>query len=238
MKTFGELKEFTNLDIEDDDTYLVFSDGSRCNSKLVLPYDVHFDSTRELREYYMAELACKEEKWITAILPDSRTVTPMNYFSSPDTLWWHGGRKQMEIPTPEMKTRVIIIPPPDRCGSYAGIYSCHKNGEFNDLIYRPEQSNVIVYPSMDAEQFDNVLREYQKWPYIVDYEIPEEIEEIPIFGRQEEKKTEEKVEEETPKTDETAEQQPDTESTTDDGSEGSTSLTQKVSGFFKQLFKK
>lgn len=237
VKTFGEVKKFTNLDIEDDDIYLVFSDGSRCNSKLVLPYDVHFDSTRELREYYMAELACKEEKWVTAILPDGRTVTPMNYFSSPDTLWWHGGRTQMEIPTPEMKTRVIIIPPPDRCSSYAGIYSRHKNGEFDDLIYKPEQSNVIVYPSMDAEQFDNVLREYQKWPYIVNYEIPEEIEEIPIFGRQEEKKPEEKVEEETPKTDETAEQ-PETESTTDAGSEDSTSWTQKVSGFFKQLFKK
>lgn len=237
VKTFGEVKKFTNMDIEDDDIYLVFSDGSRCNSKLVLPYDVHFDSTRELREYYMAELACKEEKWITAILPDGRTVTPMNYFSSPDTLWWHGGRTQMEIPTPEMKTRVIIIPPPDRCSSYAGIYSRHKNGEFDDLIYKPEQSNVIVYPSMDAEQFDNVLREYQKWPYIVDYEIPEEIEEIPIFGRQEEKKPEEKVEEETPKTEEAAEQ-PETESTTDAGSEDSTSWTQKVSGFFKQLFNK
>jgi hypothetical protein len=91
---------------------------------------------------------------------------------------------------------------------------------------------------MNAEQFENILREYMQWPYIVDYEIPDEIEEIPIFGRQEEKKTEEKVEEETPKTDETAEQQPETESTTDTGSEDSTSWTQKVSEFFKQLFKK
>ena len=49
---------------------------------------------------------------------------------------------------------------------------------------------------------------------------------------------EKKDEEETPKTDETTEQQPDTESTTDAGSEDSTSWTQKVSGFFKQLFKK
>lgn len=48
---------------------------------------------------------------------------------------------------------------------------------------------------------------------------------------------EKKDEEETPKTEETAEQ-PVTESTTDDGSEDSTSWTQKVSGFFKQLFKK
>jgi len=238
VKTFGEVKEFTNLDIEDDDIYLVFSDGSKCNSKLVLPYYVHFDSTRELREYYMAELACKEEKWITAILPGAQKVAPMNYFSSPDTMWWHDGRTEMEIPTPENKTRVILIPPPDRCGSYAGIYSRHKDGEFNDLLYKAQQSNVIIYPSIDAEQFENVLREYQKWPYIVDYEIPDEIEEIPIFGRQEEKKPEEKVEEETPKTDETAEQQPETESTTDTGSEDSTSWTQKVSGFFKQLFNK
>ena len=87
VKTFGEVKEFTNLDIENDDTYLVFSDGSRCNSKLILPYDVHFDSTEELRDYHMAELACKEEKWITAILPGAQKVTPMNYFSSPDTMW-------------------------------------------------------------------------------------------------------------------------------------------------------
>ena len=117
------------------------------------------------------------------------------------------------------------------------LYERHKNGEFNDLIYRPEQSNAIIYPSMDAEQFENILCKYQKWPYIVDYEIPDEIEELPIFRRQEEKKPEEKVEEETPKTEETAEQ-PETESTTDAGSEGSTSWAQKISGFFKHLFKK
>ena len=232
VKTFGEVKEFTNLDIEDDDIYLVFSDGSRCNSKLVLPYDVHFDSTRELRDYHMAELASKEEKWITAILPGAQKVAPMNYFSSPDTMWWHDGRTEMEIPTPENKTRVILIPPPDRCGSYAGIYSRHKDGEFNDLLYKAQQSNVIIYPSMDAEQFGNILREYMKWPYIVDYEIPDEIEESPFVPH------EKKDEEETPKTDETAEQQHDTESTTDAGSEDSTSWTQKVSGFFKQLFNK
>ena len=144
---------------------------------------------------------------------------------------------EMEIPTPENKTRVILIPHPDRCGSYAGLYERHKNGEFNDLIYSSKQSNVIVYPSMDAEQFENILRKYQKWPYIVDYEIPEEIEEISIFGRQEEKNTEEKVEEETPNTEETAEQT-DTETTTNSGSEDSTSWTHKVSGFFKQLFNK
>ena len=232
VKTFGEVKEFTNLDIEDGDIYLVFSDGSRCNSKLVLPYDVHFDSTRELRDYHMAELASKEEKWITAILPGAQKVAPMNYFSSPDTMWWHDGRTEMEIPTPENKTRVILIPPPDRCGSYAGIYSRHKDGEFNALLYKAQQSNVIIYPSMDAEQFGNILREYMKWPYIVDYEIPDEIEESPFVPH------EKKDEEETPKTDETAEQQHNTESTTDAGSEDSTSWTQKVSGFFKQLFKK
>lgn len=71
-----------------------------------------------------------------------------------------------------------------------------------------------------------------KWPYIVDYEIPDEIEESPFVPH------EKKDEEETPKTDETAEQQHDTESTTDAGSEDSTSWTQKVSGFFKQLFNK
>ena len=237
VKTFGEVKEFTNLDIENDDTYLVFSDGSRCDSKLVLPYDVHFDSTEELRDYHMAELASKEEKWITAILPGAQKVTPMNYFSSPDTMQWHDGRIEMEIPTPANKTRVILIPPPDRCGSYSGIYSRHKDGEFDDRLYKAQHSNAIIYPSMDAEQFSNVLREYQKWPYIVDYEIPDEIEEIPIFGRHEEKKPEEKVEEETPKTEETAEQ-PETESTIDAGSEGSTSWTHKISGFFKHLFKK
>ena len=83
-KDFGEVKEFTRLDIEDDDTYLVFSDGYGCNSKAILPYDVHFDSTGELSEYHMAELASKEEKWITAILPGAQKVTPMDYFSSPD----------------------------------------------------------------------------------------------------------------------------------------------------------
>ena len=143
----------------------------------------------------------------------------------------------MEIPTPENKTRVILIPPPDRCGSYAGIYSRHKDGKFNDLLYKAQQFNDIIYPSMDAEQFKNILRKYQKWPYIVDYEIPDEIEEIHIFGRQEEKKPEEKVEEETPKTEKTAEQ-PEIESTTDAGSEDSMSWTHKVSGFFKQLFNK
>ena len=237
VKTFGEVKEFINLDIENDDTYLVFSDGSRCNSKLILPYNVHFDSARELCDYHMAELASNEEKWITAILPGSQKVTPMNYLSSPDTMWWHGGRILMEIPTPENKTRVILIPPPDRCGSYAGIYSRHKDGKFDDLLYKVQQSNVIIYPSMDAEEFGNILREYMRWPYIVDYEIPDEIEEIPMFGRQEEKKPEEKVEEETPKTDETTEQ-PQTESTTDADSESQTSWTQKISGFFKQLFRK
>ena len=105
------------------------------------------------------------------------------------------------------------------------------------MLYKGQQSNVIIYPSMDAEQFGNILRKYQKWPYIVDYEIPDEIEEIPIFGRQEEKKSEEEVEEETPKTEETVEQ-PETESTTDAGSEDSTSWTHKMSGFFKHLFKK
>ena len=236
-KDFGEVKEFTRLDIEDDDMYLVFSDGYGCNSKVILPYDVHFDSTGELSEYHMAELASKEEKWITTILPGVQKVTPMNYFSSPDTMWWHDSRIEMEIPTPENKTRVILIPPPDRCNSYAGLYERHKNGKFNDLLYKPQQSNDIIYPSMDAEQFGNILRKYQKWPYIVDYEIPDEIEEIPIFGRQEEKKPEEKVEEETPKAEETVEQ-PDTESTTNAGSEDSTSWTHKVSGFFKHLFKK
>ena len=236
-KDFGEVKEFTNLDIEDDDTYLVFSDGTRCNSKVILPYDVHFDSTGELSEYYMAELANKEEKWITAILSEASKVELMNYFQYPDTMWWHGGRIEMEIPTPENKTRVILIPPPDRCGSYAGIYSRHKDGKFNDLLYKAQQSNDIIYPSMDAEQFENILRKYQKWPYIVDYEILDEIEEIPIFGRQEEKKPEEGVDEETPKTEETA-VQPETESTTDADSKGSTSWTHKVFGFFKQLFKK
>lgn len=237
VKTFGEVKEFTNLDIEDDDTYLVFSDGTRCNSKLVLPYNVQFDSTGELRGYHMAELASKEEKWITAILPGAQKVTLMNYFSSPDPMWWHDGRIEKEIPTPENKTRVIIIPPPDRCSNYAGLYERHKNGESNDLIYRPEQSNVIVYPSIDAEQFSNVLREYQKWSYTVDYEIPEWMKGNPISEHQEEKKPEEKAEEETPKTEETAEQL-ETESTTDAGSKGSTSWTHKVFGFFKQLFKK
>ena len=153
VKTFGEVKEFTNLDIENDDTYLVFSDGTRCNSKLVLPYDVHFESTGDLRDYHMAELACKEEKWITAILPGAQKVTPINYFSSPDTMWWHDGRIVMEIPTPENKTRVILIPPPDRCSSYAGIYSRHKDGKFNDLLYKAQQSNDIIYPSMDVFNF-------------------------------------------------------------------------------------
>ena len=225
------------MEIENDDTYLVFSDGTRCNSKLILPYNVNFESTGELRGYHMAELASKEEKWITAILPGVQKVNPMNYFSSPDTMWWHDGKIEMEILTPENDTRVILIPPPDRCGSYAGIYSRHKDGKFNDLLYKAQQSNDIIYPSMDAEQFENILRKYQKWPYIVDYEIPEEIEEISIFGRQEEKNTEEKVEEETPNTEETAEQ-PDTETTTNAGSEGSTSWTHKVSGFFKKLFNK
>lgn len=238
VKTFGEVKKFTNLDIENDDTYLVFSDGSRCNSKLVLPYDVHFDSTRELRDYHMAELASKEEKWITAILPGVQKVTPMNYYSSPYTMWMHDGRIEMEIPTPENKTRVILIPPPDRCRSYASIYSRHKDGEFNDWFYKAQQSNVIIYPSMDLEQFENILCKYLKWSYTVDYEIPDWMkEEIPISGRQEEKKSEEKVEEETPKTEETVEH-PETVSTTDAGSEDSTSWTHKVSGFFKQLFKK
>ena len=236
VKTFGEVKEFTNLDIEDDDTYLVFSDGTRCNSKLVLPYDVHFDSTEELRGYHMAELASKEEKWITAILPGAQKVTPMDYFSSPDMMWLYDGKIEMEIPTPE-NTRVILIPPPDRCRNYAGIYSRHKDGKFNDLFYKAQQSNVIIYPSISVKRFKNILREYQKWPYIVEYEIPEEIEKIHISGYQEEKKSEEKVEEETPKTEETADQ-PDTESTTDVGSKGSTSWTHKVSGFFKQLFNK
>ena len=220
VKTFGEVKEFTNLDIEDDDTYLVFSDGTRCNSKLVLPYDVHFDSTGELRGYHMAELASKEEKWITAILPGAQKVTPMDYFSSPETMWWQDGKIEMEIPTPENNTRVILIPPPDRCRTYAGIYSRHKDGKFNDLFYKAQQSNTIIYPSIDVKRFKNILREYMKWPYIVDYEIPEE-----------------KVEEENPTTEKTAEQ-PETESTTDAGSEGSTSWTHKVSGFFKQLFNK
>ena len=220
VKTFGEVKEFTNLDIENDDTYLVFSDGTRCNSKLVLPYDVHFDSTGELRGYHMAELASKEEKWITAILPGAQKVTPMDYFSSPETMWWQDGKIEMEIPTPENNTRVILIPPPDRCRTYAGIYSRHKDGKFNDLFYKAQQSNTIIYPSIDVKRFKNILREYMKWPYIVDYEIPEE-----------------KVEEENPTTEETAEQ-PETESTTDVGSEGSTSWTHKVSGFFKQLFNK
>ena len=102
----------------------------------------------------------------------------------------------------------------------------------DDLLYKAQQSNVIIYPSMDAEQFGNILREYMKWPYIVDYEIPDEIEESPFVPH------EKKDEEETPKTDETAEQQPETESTTDAGSEDSKSWTQKVSGFFKQLFNK
>ena len=237
-KDFGEVKEFANLDIDDDDTYLVFSDGYGCNSKLILPYDVHFDSTGELSEYHMAELACKEEKWITAILPGIQKATPMNYFSSPDTMWWHDGRIEMEIPTLENKTRVILIPPPERCRSYAGIYSRHKDGKFNDWFYEAQQSNTIIYPSMDVEQFENILCKYLKWSYTVDYEIPEWMkEENPISGRQEEKKSEEKVEEETLKTEETVEQ-PETESTTDAGSEGSTSWTHKVSGFFKHLFKK
>ena len=220
VKTFGEVKEFTNLDIEDDDTYLVFSDGTRCNSKLILPYNVHFDSTGELRGYHMTELASKEEKWITAILPGAQKVTPMDYFSSPDMMWLHDGKIEIEIPTPENNTRVILIPPSDRCRSYAGIYSRHKDGKFNDLFYKAQQSNVIIYPSIGVKRFKNILREYMKWPYIVDYEIPEE-----------------KVEEENPTTEETAEQ-PETESTTDAGSEGSTSWTHKVSGFFKQLFNK
>lgn len=229
VKTFGEVKEFINLDIEDDDTYLVFSDGTRCNSKLVLPYNVQFDSTRELRGYHMAELASKEEKWITAILSGAQKVFPMNYYSSPYTMWMHDGRIEMEIPTPENKTRVILIPPPDRCRSYASIYSRHKDGEFNDWFYKAQQSNVIIYPSMDVEQFENILCKYLKWSYTVDYEIPE--------WMKEEKKSEEKVEEETPKTEETVEQ-PETESTTDAGSEDSTSWTHKVSRFFKQLFNK
>ena len=185
----------------------------------------------------MAELASKEEKWITAILPGARKVTPMDYFSSPDMMWLHDGKIEIEIPTPENNTRVILIPPPDRCRSYAGIYSRHKDGKFNDLFYKAQQSNTIIYPSIDVKRFKNILREYMKWPYIVDYEIPEEIEKIHISGYQEEKKSEEKVEEETPKTEETADQ-PDTESTTDAGSKGSTSWTHKVSGFFKQLFNK
>lgn len=237
VKDFGEVKEFSRLDIEDDDIYFVFSDGYGCNSKVILPYNVNFESTGEVSEYHMAELASKEEKWITAILPGAQKVSPMNYFSSPDTMWWHDGRIEMEIPTPENKTRVILIPPPDRCSSYAGLYERHKNGKFNDLLYKPQQSNDIIYPSMDAEQFGNILRKYMKWPYIVDYEIPDEIEEIPIFGRQEEKKSEEKVEEETLNTEETAEQ-PETESTTYAGSEAPTSWTQKISGFFKHFFKK
>lgn len=184
----------------------------------------------------MAELASKEEKWITAILPGAQKVTPMDYFSSPDMMWLYDGKIEMEIPTPE-NTRVILIPPPDRCRSYAGIYSRHKDGKFNDLFYKAQQSNVITFPSIGVERFKNILREYQKWPYIVDYEIPDEIEELPIFGRQEEKKPEEKVEEESQKTEETVEQ-PEIESTTDAGSEGSTSWTHKVSGFLKQLFNK
>ena len=82
---------------------------------------------------------------------------------------------------------------------------------------------------MDLEQFENILCKYLKWSYTVDYEIPE--------WMKEEKKSEEKVEEETPKTQEIVEQ-PETESTTDASSEDSTSWTHKVSGFFKQLFNK
>lgn len=182
-------------------------------------------------------LLAKKKKWITAILPGAQKVTPMDYFSSPDTMWLHDGKIEMEIPTPENNTRVILIPPPDRCRSYAGIYSRHKDGKFNDFFYKAQQSNTIIYPSTGVERFKNILREYQKWPYIMDYDIPDEIEEISIFGRQEEKKPEEKVEEESPKTEETVDQ-PETESTTDAVSKGSTSWTHKVSGFFKHLFKK
>ena len=57
---------------------------------------------------------------------------------------------------------------------------------------------------------------YTKWSYTVDYEIPKEMKEKPISGRPEEKKSEEKVEEETA-------DQPNTESTTDAGSEDLTS---------------
>ena len=82
VKDFGEVKEFTNLDIDDDDTYLVFSDGYGCNSKLILPYDVHFDSTEELSDYHMAELASKEEKLCQKVLKVCESVQVRTYF-------WH-----------------------------------------------------------------------------------------------------------------------------------------------------
>ena len=187
----------------------------------------------------MAELASKEEKWITAILPEAQKVELMDYFQSPDTMWWHDDRTEKEIPTPENDTRVVLIPPPDRCGrSYAGIYDRNKDGDFNDFIYKT-LSNIMSPSNLlwALNSLRTLPANYTKWSYAVDYEIPEWMKEIPISGRPEEKKSEEKVEEETPKAEETADQ-PETESTTDAGSEGSTSWTHKVSGFFKQLFNK
>ena len=136
-KDFGEVKEFSRLDIEDDDIYFVFTDGYGCNSKSILPYDVHFDCISELRGYHMAELASKEEKWITAILPEAPKVELMDYFQYPDC------KNEKEILTPENNTRVVLIPPPDRCGgSYDGIYSRNKD---NDSIYKI-LGNIISPP--------------------------------------------------------------------------------------------
>ena len=227
VKDFGEVKKFTRLDIEDDDMYLVFFDGYGCDSKVILPYDVHFDSIKELRNYHMAELASKEDKWITAILPEAQNVELMNYFQYPDCM------TEKEIPTSENDTRVVLIPPPDRCGgSYAGIYDRNKDGDFNDFIYKT-LSNIMSPSNLlwALNSLKTLPANYTKWSYTVDYEIPKEMKEKPISGRPEEKKSEEKVEEEIA-------DQPNTESTTDVGSEDLTSWTHKVSGFFKHLFKK
>ena len=181
----------------------------------------------------MAELASKEEKWITAILSEAQNVEPMDYFQYPDCM------TEKEIPTPENDTRVVLIPPPDRCGrNYAGIYDRNKDGDFNDFIYKT-LSNIMSPSNLlwALNSLRTLPANYTKWSYTVDYEIPEWMKGNPISERQEEKKSEEKVEEETPKTEETVEQ-PEIESTTDAGSEVPTSWTHKVSGFLKQLFKK
>ena len=75
VKDFGEVKEFTRLDIEDDDMYLVFSDGYGCNSKVILPY------VREdvVPVWHIFAVRCKKRDELEEYLSENGIATNKHY---------------------------------------------------------------------------------------------------------------------------------------------------------------
>ena len=190
-KLFGSVSEFSHIEKENEDTYVVFKDDTRCNSKYIFPCKAEFGfriTPKDIQQkYYMVELTGKNEKWITAVLPNFRPVTinQKRFDKVNNTYNNYTYEMTCEVKVPESE-RVVIIPHPNRCKHYESMYNRHarrnvfdytnNNQPFADNLYEPDHKNfVTIYDSSNKNDVMDYLIKTGQYPDYSDLSIEEKL---------------------------------------------------------------